>query len=229
MFCLHAVGTLGMFLVQWLSGSWIFSWANYWSAEKGWDYGAAMDMLLLAPLREELTFRGLMFAIFYLRGAAFKVAPEIVAQEQAEAEAKVAAADAAAAGTDTAAGDAQLAPVQSSPAQVESLAWTSSWRLDCVVASAVMFGLVHLLNLFGARYTRTYILLQVVLGMLIGSFYCMRMVTSSLTMLEPVLLHVINNAFSSFLPLEADLDLASPMVALPLTLTFVVYLSLIHI
>lgn len=268
-FCLHFVGTSGMFLAQYLSGQWIFSWQNYWSAEKGWDYsksvcgcGAAhhgaqtsparspvsprqnrrsrallispplfpsrcpcvsrdcplpssIDMLLMAPIREELVFRGLMFAIFYLRGAAYKVpssapapapAPAVASEQDGQTEGEVDGAVVPAAAPDAAA---------AAPESQESLAWTSRWKLDCVVASAVTFGLVHLLNLFGSRYTRTYIVLQVFLGMTLGAFYCLRFVLSQNAMLETVMLHVINNVFSSFLPVEAELDLSSAMVSLP--------------
>ena len=41
-FSLHLVGTSGMFLAQYLSGQWIFSWQNYWSPEKGWDYSKSV-------------------------------------------------------------------------------------------------------------------------------------------------------------------------------------------
>jgi len=55
-FCLHFIGTSGMFLAQYLSGQWIFSWQNYWSAEKGWDYsksvcGAAQHVTVRIPAR----------------------------------------------------------------------------------------------------------------------------------------------------------------------------------
>jgi membrane protease YdiL (CAAX protease family) len=130
------------------------------------------DMLVFAPVREEMTFRGLMFAIFYLRGTSFKLAPAVALE-----------------------GELKNAPAVSPDAQ-ESLAWTSSWKLDCVAASAVTFGLVHLLNVFGSRYTRTYILLQVLLGMTLGAFYSLRLVLSEHAVLETALLHIINNAFS---------------------------------
>lgn len=173
-------------------------------------------MLLMAPIREELVFRGLMFAIFYLRGAAYKVpssapapaAAVAVAAEQPDGEAQ-------SQGEDEGAVVPAAAAAAPAPESQESLAWTSSWKLDCVAASAVTFGLVHLLNLFGSRYTKTYIILQVFLGMTLGAFYCLRLVLSDNCMLETVALHVINNVFSSFLPVEAELDLASPLVSLP--------------
>jgi membrane protease YdiL (CAAX protease family) len=199
-FCLHFFGTAGMFAVQWASDKWIFGWANYWTSEKGWDHANIADMLFFAPLREELTFRGIMFSIFYLRGAAFKLAtPSPVPAIAAEGDAAAASAPAP-------------APTASS---AESLAWTSSWKRDCVFASTVTFGLVHALNLLGSRYTRTYVMLQIVLACLIGAFYCMRFVRSEHTMFEAVCLHVINNLFSSALPVEANLDLSSPLVTLP--------------
>jgi hypothetical protein len=151
------------------------------------------DMLLLAPLREELTFRGVMFAIFYLRGVAFKIAP--------------------------------ISPSSSLPSDRvdESLAWTSSWKVDCVLATSLAFGLVHLLNLFGSKYTHTYIALQVLLGLTLGAFYCMRFVLSDNSLAETVALHIINNVFSSALPVGVELDLTDPLVSIPLAMTFAVY------
>ena len=163
-------------------------------------------MLVLAPVREELTFRGLMFAIFYLRGAAFKIAPPAAATSEDAAEG-----DASASSSDA------VAPTGSAAALPENLAWTASWKLDCVIASATTFGLVHLLNLLGTRYTRTYILLQVFLGMTLGSFYCLRFILSDNSMHETIGLHMINNMFSSFLPIEEELDLTNPIVSLPRT------------
>lgn len=137
---------------------------------------SGVDMLLLAPVREELTFRGLMFTIFYLRGVAFKTAQPAPTPAVSDATT-----------------DATTAVVATTE---ESLAWTSSWKVDCIIASAVTFGFVHLLNLFGDRFTRTYIILQVFLGMTLGTFYCLRFVLSENAMLETVILHMINNFFS---------------------------------
>ena len=218
-FGLHAVGTLGMVGAQYLSGKWIFGWSNYFDEHGEWDYSNSIDMLLLAPAREELTFRGLMFAIFYLRGAAFKLAtpaPATAVKDEAESSSSSSSSSAAAPSEllrRSLSSDPSPPPAVAPAA--ENLAWTGSWKLDCVVASAVTFGVVHLLNLFGARYTRTYIILQVFLGMTLGSFYCFRFVLSEDSMLETILLHAINNAFSSFLPVQEELDLGSPMVSLP--------------
>ena len=132
-------------------------------------------MLLFAPLREELTFRGMIFTIFYLRGVAYKATPSVKQDDSTKSNAVTT--------TPTANSD-------------ESLAWTAAWKLDGVIASAVTFGLVHLLNLFGNRYTTTYIVLQIFLGMTLGAFYCFRFVLSQNSLLETVLLHMINNFFS---------------------------------
>lgn len=216
-FSLHFVGTLGMVAAQYLSGKWIFGWSNYFDEQGEWDYSNSIDMLLLAPAREELTFRGLMFAIFYLRGAAFKLAPPAPAPAVNDEAVSSSSSSSAAAPSELLRRSLNSDPsaAAAAPAAAENLAWTGSWKLDCVIASAVTFGVVHLLNLFGARYTRTYILLQVFLGMTLGSFYCFRFVLSDDSMLETILLHAINNAFSSFLPVQEELDLSSPLVSLP--------------
>jgi membrane protease YdiL (CAAX protease family) len=195
-FTVHFLGTCGMVFVQWATDHWLFSFENYYDPDTGMDWTQTADMILLAPLREELTFRGMVFTIFYLRGVAFKVAPTAPAVVEGD--------------------DSSSASFQAvAPSTNESLAWTSSWKLDCIIASSITFGAVHLLNLFGNRYTKTYIILQVFLGMTLGAFYCFRFVLSENAMLETVTLHMINNFFSSFLPIDQELDLTDPLISLP--------------
>ena len=85
-----------------------------------------------------------------------------------------------------------------------------------------VFGLVHLMNLMGVRYQPLYIALQVGLGALLGCFYSLRFALTD-TLWQSVVMHAANNLYSSFVPLDAQLDLTSPLIALPLLQTIIVY------
>ncbi len=93
---------------------------------------------------------------------------------------------------------------------------TSDAKRNVVVLNSMMFGLIHLLNVFGSRYGPVYIALQVSLGMMIGLFYSMRFLLSA-TIIEPILLHACNNLYSSFLPVETNVDLTDWLFAIPRT------------
>jgi membrane protease YdiL (CAAX protease family) len=77
-----------------------------------------------------------------------------------------------------------------------------------------MFGLVHLTNLLGVRYQPLYIALQVGLGILLGAFYSLRFVLSG-TLWQSIVMHATNNFYSSFVPLDLQLDLTNPLIAIP--------------
>ena len=141
---LHTVGFVGMLVSQWYFGERLFSLRNYY-AKGGDELEPAMisDMLLLAPLREELVFRAALFCVFYMR-----------------------------LGDDTAVS-----------------------KLLCCGLSGVVFGLVHLMNLLGTRYSPLYIALQVGLGVLLGNFYALRFVLDE-SLLQSVIMHAINNLYS---------------------------------
>ena len=196
---LHTVGFLGMCVSQWWFGERLFSMRNYYT-KAGDELEPAMisDMLLLAPLREELVFRAAIFCVFYIR-----------------------------LGDDTAVS-----------------------KLLCCGLSGVVFGLVHLMNLLGTRYSPLYIALQVGLGVLLGNFYAMRFVLDE-SLLQSVIMHAVNNLYSrsavrhrwvayavecavvwdadrapacfraclpvchSFVPLDVELDLTNPLIAVP--------------
>lgn len=80
-------------------------------------YKKASEMLFLAPLREEVVFRAVIYSIFHQR------------------------------------------------LQLQAKLPKSLARLYSVFGTSILFGLVHLLNIFGRKYTLIYILLQVSLGM----------------------------------------------------------------
>lgn len=64
-------------------------------------------------------------------------------------------------------------------------------KTRCAAAAGVIFGAVHLLNLFNDKFTVEYIALQVTLGFLIGFFYAMRMFSAGL--IDTCVLHISNN------------------------------------
>lgn len=165
---LHAAGFAAMLAAQRWAGRDLYSMSNYTGVAAG------IDMLALAPLREEVLFRGAVLGVMRKR-----LAP---GEEGARAS----------------------------------------------FYSAVPFALIHLLNLVGGRdHTATYVLLQVTLGFLIGMFYSLRRLSCG-TLWEPLAMHVVNNLFSSFLPVGASLDLWDPMLGVPLLLTVALYAALIR-
>jgi len=104
-------------------------------------------------------------------------------------------------------------------------------RTGQVVESAVMcnifFGLFHLLNVIGSQYNSTYIFLQVFLGVLVGIVYSFRFLVTG-TLWESLGLHMMNNAFSSFLsPRRAFLTLDYVALFIELS-TCVVYIYLLR-
>jgi len=97
----------------------------------------------------------------------------------------------------------------------------------CIISSSLIFGLVHLLNLFGSEYSIFYIVLQVTLGIMVGALYNLRFVING-GLIETILLHMSNNVFSSFLNLNLIFDWLDPLIIFPLLETFIVYGLLIY-
>jgi membrane protease YdiL (CAAX protease family) len=101
-----------------------------------------------------------------------------------------------------------------------------SSQMQCIVACSCVFGAIHMLNLVSKKFSTVYIVMQVSLGFLIGMTYSFRFVLNS-SIREGVILHIMNNLFSSFLPVEMHISLSDPLILLPLLQTIVVY-SLIN-
>lgn len=100
-------------------------------------------------------------------------------------------------------------------------------KLKASLLAAAMFALAHLLNLVGSDYSITYVLLQVALGFLVGNFYCLRLfVTHNVG--ECIFLHMMNNFFSSFVPINQGLDLNDPIILLTLSVTVAMYVTLTY-
>jgi len=69
-------------------------------------------------------------------------------------------------------------------------------KIRVSLLSGFLFGFIHVLNLFSDKFSQFYILLQVVFGFFVGYFYSLRFMKAGL--MEPIILHVANNAMASF-------------------------------
>lgn len=141
------------------------------------DTGRLMEIVLLAPLREELVFRGVLVNLFYRHTSVWRDERDILAAQ--------------------------------------------------VLGPAVLFSAVHLVNFTRGNYAASYIVVQVVLGFIVGMFYSIRFVATN-SLWETIFLHIGNNFFSSFLPVGASLNLLDPRVGFPLLQSLLFYLSLVH-
>jgi membrane protease YdiL (CAAX protease family) len=87
----------------------------------------------------------------------------------------------------------------------------SSPIIACGIAS-LLFGLTHLANLKHTAFSTTYVMLQTFLGVEIGFFYNLHFLRSH-SLLDCILLHVMNNIVSSFVSTKtASLSLQDPIV-----------------
>jgi membrane protease YdiL (CAAX protease family) len=159
----------GLFSVWYMSNKFekpILSLENYYfDAEyTTLNWRRITEMLIFAPLREELVFRGIMVNIFYRKVCL--------------------------------SGD----PILTLLAQT--------------FGPSVMFSLIHLFNFSAGKFSNSYVVVQVLIGFLVGSFYSMRYISSN-TIWEPLLLHMGNNFFSSFLSSRYAFDSLEPMVVFP--------------
>jgi len=85
-----------------------------------------------------------------------------------------------------------------------------------VLLSGLLFGVSHLANASVARFERSYVLIQVCLAALIGSFLSSRMLLRghATGLLEPLVLHVANNILAAPLPVSRAVELSDPFVCL---------------
>jgi membrane protease YdiL (CAAX protease family) len=114
-----------------------------------------------------------------------------------------------------------------------------------IVIANVVFGAIHLANLYGSRFSAEYISLQIVMGVLVGTFYSTRFFLSQ-SLWEPLVMHLINNVLSRFrvsfflasavtlpvhsfvfshcslLPLHFELEISNYSVIVPRTFDFIV-------
>eukprot|EP00466_Bigelowiella_natans_P020523 jgi/Bigna1/73473/fgenesh1_pg.24_\ len=135
----------------------------------------AADMLLLAPIREEFFFRGIMFSLIYRR--------------------------------------------------LGSIRKENVWPF-AVLMSGGSFALLHSMNFLNSQgHSKLYVALQVVSGFVIGSFYTLRFLSTG-CLWENIVLHMVHNAFASFVPVNLQASLLDISFLLPAVATVAIHLML---
>ncbi|OQS04121.1 hypothetical protein THRCLA_20969 [Thraustotheca clavata] len=99
------------------------------------------------------------------------------------------------------------------------------------LVSSILFGCTHLINLKNSNFSIMYVLLQTCLGIEIGFYYSILFFQSKFNLLNSLVLHIVNNIFSSFVSTHtAALDfLARPIFTLMLAHAIVLYIVLISL
>jgi membrane protease YdiL (CAAX protease family) len=154
-------------------------------------------MLLVAPLREELLFRGVILTI---------------ARERCVARARERERDREILKRSRACLARRGRRLGDSPYRERLAALTST----------ACFSVIHLMNAGAGRYSMDYVALQVVLGFVMGLFFALRALQTR-SLWETAALHLVNNVFASMLPFDVEVDLRDPIFALPLLQTLVTY------
>mmetsp|Transcript_7660 Transcript_7660/g.10576 ORF Transcript_7660/g.10576 Transcript_7660/m.10576 type:complete len:288 (-) Transcript_7660:2-865(-) len=97
-----------------------------------------------------------------------------------------------------------------------------------VIWSNIVFGIFHIVNAFGGSHSGLYVALQILLAVMIGTVFGLRFaVTNSIW--ECVLLHMLNNVFSSFLSSNTNIQLQDPIFLIPIVQTIAVYSYILYI
>lgn len=145
----------------------IFSWENV-LVSAGSPASALLDTLVLAPLKEELFFRGLVFLVVWNR--------------------------------------LRLVSISTT-----SLVSTPAVTTSALVANALFAG-IHLANArkLGSEYSASYLVYQMGFAWLVGTFLSLRFSLSQ-SLLECVLLHVVNNAFAMAVSTHFVVDFQDPV------------------
>jgi membrane protease YdiL (CAAX protease family) len=165
------------------------------------------DVLLMAPLREEFFFRGILFSTVYRRVIAARATttPTTTTTTTTAAAAKV---------------------MTSGGVLMDAAALGVRGAAVCAAGSAAAFSAVHLLNLSFAVYSSTYIALQLLLGALMGGLFALH-VARTTSLVDALAIHVVNNVTSLFVPLSLTFSLDDYLISLSLMETVVVYVVLI--
>eukprot|EP01118_Nematostelium_gracile_P002901 TRINITY_DN13342_c0_g1_i1.p1 TRINITY_DN13342_c0_g1~~TRINITY_DN13342_c0_g1_i1.p1 ORF type:complete len:130 (+),score=8.94 TRINITY_DN13342_c0_g1_i1:1249-1638(+) len=94
-----------------------------------------------------------------------------------------------------------------------------------IIWTNLLFGAFHLQNIFVGTHSGFYVLMQIILGVVVGSFYSYQILVTG-NLLESVILHIANNLISSFLSThQAILD--EPLLLFSFCHTVIIYLVLI--
>lgn len=172
-----------------------------------WNVVQVLDMLVFAPIREEIVFRGI--ALTYLLSR--------LANDRSSVPSR-------------AANDGNKHNVISTVIHaVTSMNddTIKSQQISAAFYNGLAFGLIHILNLFTAKtnYSATYCALQIILGTTVGWFYSLHIILYD-SLFQVICMHIANNLYSSFLPLDLAITMDDPILVCSLASTVIVYISL---
>eukprot|EP01095_Lingulamoeba_sp_RSL-Kostka_P008048 TRINITY_DN2636_c2_g1_i1.p1 TRINITY_DN2636_c2_g1~~TRINITY_DN2636_c2_g1_i1.p1 ORF type:complete len:377 (+),score=61.25 TRINITY_DN2636_c2_g1_i1:202-1332(+) len=94
-----------------------------------------------------------------------------------------------------------------------------------VILSNFWFGFSHFLNIANPNFSPFYVFLQIVQGIVIGTFYSTYSLSNS-SILSSMVLHIINNLFAMFSP--TTFDGIDAFVIIQMTVTILLYIYLIY-
>lgn len=69
-----------------------------------------------------------------------------------------------------------------------------SHKRTVAVLSGIIFGALHGINLFSSKFSRVYVIYQILMGIPVGCLFSLRLMSNGLV--EPILLHAVNNLFA---------------------------------
>ena len=107
---------------------------------------------------------------------------------------------------------------------VSILCYRMDSKINGVLFSSVLFGLLHCANFFSVKneYASSYVYLQCIFAFLIGIFYGLEMVLTD-NIINVIILHIVNNIFASFVPIKRKIDLNDPIITSLLFVTICIY------
>ena len=89
----------------------------------------------------------------------------------------------------------------------------SNQKMLSSVTCGCLFGMFHLLNLFGGKFTVKYILFQSFVTCISGTAYSLHVLANQ-SILEVIFIHIMNNSLASFFPQQHAVDVLENNFAL---------------
>lgn len=101
--------------------------------------------------------------------------------------------------------------------RLQSVKWGAS-------ISSILFAVIHLANArhLGAQLSASYLVFQVAWALLVGLFLALELAASG-SLVECVVLHMINNLFALGVARNATVDLTQPQVLTSMLASFTIY------
>lgn len=176
------------------------------SSSGQWNVVQILDMLIYAPVREEIVFRGI--ALTYLLSRLANDRSPAGKSATSSSRHNV------------------ISKVINTVASVNDDA-IKSQQITAAFYNGLAFGLIHILNLFTAKtnYSATYCALQIILGTTVGWFYSLHIILYD-SLFQVMAMHIANNLYSSFLPLDLAITMDDPILVCSLASTVIIYISL---